>query len=293
MGREQNLESAKRAGAARPAGGAETALAITELDNLSRPGRCLSRIRVAGVTAAAIVVAGGSYAAVASQAAVSGAYQRPVAHAASESSNWSGYIASGSGFTSVKGTWVQPAVTCAASGTQEAWFWVGIDGYRSRTVEQIGSLARCRDGQAVYYVSYQLYPSPQVVVSSPTYRVNPGDKLSARVSASGDLFMLSIKSSAGWSFSATTSMPSAKRSSAEWIVSTPNTKSGLAKLADFGKVRFTDAEAATGATAMPIAAFTTDGGPHRITMGRSGTVLAHPDKLGPAGLTFSDVWKHS
>jgi hypothetical protein len=242
------------------------------------------------------VLAGGSYAAVASQAAASGVYQRPVAHLAVPSSSWSGFAVSAAApFTSVQGTWVEPAVTCPASGSQSVWFWVGIDGYRSRTVEQIGSLARCHAGHAIYYVSYELFPGPQVIVSSPQYRVKPGDKLRAEVSASGTSFTLSIKSSAGWSFSIHESGPMAKRSSAEWLVSRPDTTSGLAKLADFGKVRFTKAEAATAtnATAMPIAAFTADGGPHRITMTTSGKVLARPGKLSPTGLSFADVWKRS
>jgi len=56
------------------------------------------------------------------------------------SSNWSGYAvtAGRSTVTDVKGSWIVPPVSCSGSN-QYASLWVGIDGYNSSTVEQIGT----------------------------------------------------------------------------------------------------------------------------------------------------------
>src|SRR4051794_41907990 len=46
---------------------------------------------------------------------------------AQASGNWSGYVAGGSQFSKVSGSWVQPEAKCdSASG--DAAFWVGIGG---------------------------------------------------------------------------------------------------------------------------------------------------------------------
>src|SRR5690242_3822644 len=42
--------------------------------------------------------------------------------------NWSGYAATGSGFSSVTSTWTEPSVTCNSTDDLFAP-WVGIDGY--------------------------------------------------------------------------------------------------------------------------------------------------------------------
>src|SRR5438105_2174985 len=67
----------------------------------------------------------------------------------STSGNWSGYAATGGGFTSVSASWVQPAVSCTSKTTYSS-FWVGIDGDGSNSVEQTGSEADCSGGRAVY-----------------------------------------------------------------------------------------------------------------------------------------------
>src|SRR5439155_1503462 len=68
-------------------------------------------------------------------------------HGTALSLNWAGNAASGTTFTDVKGTWTEPAVTCSKNQVQIASFWVGIDGFTSNTVEQIGADADCVHGQ--------------------------------------------------------------------------------------------------------------------------------------------------
>src|SRR5580700_4003897 len=65
-----------------------------------------------------------------------------------ESTNWSGYAvttATGSTFTNVNGSWIVPTANCSSSGVQTAAssFWIGIDGFNSSTVEQIGTDSDC------------------------------------------------------------------------------------------------------------------------------------------------------
>ena len=103
------------------------------------------------------------------------------------SSNWSGYAAetslnnaaSGS-VTAVSGTWKVPTAT-ASSSTSTAYssVWVGIDGYSSSSVEQIGTDSDIVNGQAQYYVWYEMYPSASVNMTSMT--ISAGDTINASV----------------------------------------------------------------------------------------------------------------
>ncbi len=159
------------------------------------------------------------------------------------SGNWSGYAVetdfsnpqTGS-VSAVGGEWVVPAVT----GTRTAYSaaWVGIDGYSSSTVEQLGTEQDVIRGTPVYYAWYEMYPAASVTIT--TMPVHPGDVMSAEVSystASGQftLQMSDTPADGGTptSFSINKSLTNAKRSSAEWIME----KDG-AKLADFGTASF-------------------------------------------------------
>ena len=57
-----------------------------------------------------------------------------------QSTNWSGYAAQASGttFSDVPGSWVQPAVGCTSRQKQYSSFWVGIDGWGTPDVVQAG-----------------------------------------------------------------------------------------------------------------------------------------------------------
>ena len=79
----------------------------------------------------------------------------------STSNNWSGYVVTGptGSVTYVNGSWIVPAVTASATNAYSA-FWVGIDGYNSGTVEQIGTDSDWVNGAAQYYAWYEFYPKP-------------------------------------------------------------------------------------------------------------------------------------
>ncbi len=175
---------------------------------------------------------------------------RVVPSTLSTSTNWSGYaVATGAGaVTAVAGTWKVPTVTGTSTGY--AATWVGIDGWSSPTVEQIGTEADVSNGQAVYYAWYEMYPNYSVTIN---LAVNPGDTISAQVSYSAGAFALSLTNvTTGHSYSTTQTAPRAARSSAEWIVEAPSNGFGVLPLANFGTETFSGAKAAVSGTTGPI-----------------------------------------
>lgn len=193
------------------------------------------------------------------------------------SSNWSGYAvtaSSGSTFSSVSGSWTAPSVT--GTGTAYAAFWVGIDGYSSSTVEQVGTLSEVSTSvsfhglktASTYYAWYEFYPAAMVEITSAvststnakvSATITPGDSISASVtySSTTNLFTVTITdTTAQWSYSTTGTVSNAARSSAEWIAEAPSSTRGVLPLADFGTVNFTNCFASlTGGTAQSINSF--------------------------------------
>jgi hypothetical protein len=217
------------------------------------------------------------------------------------SSNWAGYaVQAASQFTDVKGSWVQPAVTCNTPSAQYAAFWAGIDGYSSNSVEQLGTDSDCTGrNRPSYYAWYEMYPAYSVNISTTKYPVKPGDAMSAEVSVSGTTFTLSMSDATErWSFSTTQSGSGLAQSSAELIAESPeicNHSCKLAQLSDFGTVNFTGSQAAlAGGTDEPFSSFTADNGPHDIIATTSaGQVRAQPSALSAAGTAFSIAWEHN
>src|SRR5262245_31193856 len=172
------------------------------------------------------------------------------------STNWSGYAVQTDLYdpqigavTAVSGSWVVPAAR--GRGTAFSSIWVGIDGYTSGTVQQIGTDSDVINGQPIYYVWYEMYPRPAVIVNSVTVR--PGDSVSARVQYVAGQYLLQISNQTnGKSFSVARSMPGAERSSAEWIVEAPSSDYGVLPLANFGTTTITGATATVNGETGPI-----------------------------------------
>ncbi len=204
----------------------------------------------------------------------------------SQSTNWSGYANTGAKFTTVKGSWTQPSVTCGAGQTAYSSFWVGIDGDTTNTVEQTGTDSDCSSGSPKYYAWYEMYPKFPVNLSNP---VSPGDSMSASVTTNGSgSFTLTITdNSRGWSFTTNQTSKKARLGSAEWIAEAPSSSGGVLPLADFGTVSFTNCLA----NGLSISS---NPNPDAITMVTSGgTVKAQPSGLGSGGTSFSVTWHHS
>jgi hypothetical protein len=205
--------------------------------------------------------------------------------AQAQSTNWSGYAATASTYTSVASSWTEPTGHCSSSPNSFSSFWVGLDGFNSGSVEQTGTDVDCSGTTPRYYAWYEMFPAFPVNYSN---TVRPGDHLSASVTYLGsNRFSLFISDSTqGWSHTTTKSLSGAARSSAEVIAEAPSSSSGVLPLADFGTVSL------SGSTANG-SAIGNDSGITQITMVNN----SGQDKDSCSGLSggenFSCTWLRS
>jgi hypothetical protein len=241
-------------------------------------------------TAAAVALSGAISAAVLSTPAVSavaadGAIRIPadvLDIRNSTSGNWSGYVATGGGFSSVAAGWVEPAVACGAQ-TAYSSFWIGLDGDGSSTVEQIGTEADCSGGSPVYAAWYEMYPGGPVQISG---AVSPGDVLHASVAydGSGRFTLVLADHTKGWSRTFTPHLDNPALASAEVVAEAPSDAAGVLPLSDFRSVAFSGASA----NGTALGSFH----PDPITMASGGATKATPGPLSSGG-DFSITWQHS
>ena len=208
------------------------------------------------------------------------------------SSNWSGYavsVAKGS-VTDATGSWTVPTVDCSSTPTAYSAMWVGIDGYSSNTVEQIGTESDCVNGQAQNYAWFEFYPHLSYTIES--IPIKPNDVVSAEVKYSVGKFIVSISVNNGAPFSSSTKLNQADRSSAEWIVEAPYS-GGVLPLADFNTSSFgVDGtnDATIGNTVGAIGSFSPSD-VFAITMtADNGATKAQPSPLASDKASFIDTW---
>ena len=167
------------------------------------------------------------------------------------SQNWAGYVAGGTQFSSVSGSWVQPTAKCGSGQTYSA-FWVGLggSGNQSSSLEQTGTQADCNaDGSTNYYAWYELVPAApvQLDLAHPSGRPHHGQgererNERDRVADRPDHRPVDDQDP---------SDGSPDTSSAEWIAEAPSACDGSGScqplpLSDFGTVQFTGATATAG-----------------------------------------------
>jgi hypothetical protein len=210
-----------------------------------------------------------------------------------EAYNWSGYAVAASTspstdisptgvtVTSVSGSWVVPKATCTGRSTQYAAFWIGIDGWYSPTVEQIGTDSDCSSGEPQYYAWYEFYPLDSYYAcptstrrfqqsACPLKNLSPGDTMTASVvyNASNGTFTATIEDVTKGSSTTFTTIYTPNRetgtpqlSSAEWIAEAPccTNSGGTLPLSDFGMIAFQSADAVVnGSASSPIGSFYAD-----------------------------------
>lgn len=160
---------------------------------------------------------------------------------ADQSTNWSGYAATSSTYSSVSSSWTEPTGHCTANN-QFAAFWVGLDGFNSSSVEQTGTLIQCAGTTPEYRAWYEMFPANPVYFN---VTLRPGDHMTGSVTfTGGSTFNLKLSDSTqGWSESVNKNLSGAARSSAEVIVEAPSSSSGVLPLANFGTASFTGASA--------------------------------------------------
>ncbi len=231
----------------------------------------------------------------------------------STSSNWAGYAVASSDaatpvtYTSVSGSWVQPAATCTAGREAYSAFWVGLGGLadESAALEQIGTESNCTaDGRATSAVWYELVPAASIPVK---LKLFPGNRVSARVTVSGQLVTVTLKNLTRKTFfTKRLTMASPDVSSAEWIAEAPSACASTGEcatlpLANFGTVSFSSANAtasgytgAIGDAAWSPTAIDLQGSAGGFFGRRFGALAtaagATPGDLSTDGSSFSVTW---
>ena len=198
------------------------------------------------------------------------------------STNWSGYAAYGSpgSFNSVSASWIQPQVTCTSTDGYSS-YWVGLDGYSSSTVEQLGTEADCIGGQARYYAWYEMYPRYAYYAG---VSVKAGDSMIASVTYSGrNYFRLSItNTTTKQTFTTYQRLWQAQRSSAEVIVEAPWSGTTL-PLANYDTANFTNSTA----NGQPLGAYAKL---DPLTMNNPAGMKSTPGAFDITKLSFSTTW---
>lgn len=157
------------------------------------------------------------------------------------STNWSGYAAAykltnptKNSVSAVSGSWIVPTVK--STGTNDyCSLWVGIDGYNSPTVEQIGTEHDFINGAQQNYAWFEMYPGGSFLING--FPLNVGDVISASVVYAGNntFIMTLINDTQKVSYTIPTfytKSSTALRESAEWIVEAPYLN-GILPLSNF------------------------------------------------------------
>jgi hypothetical protein len=223
-----------------------------------------------------------------------------VSASAANSYNWGGYAVTGTDFTDVKGSWINPTINCAKSPNSAVVFWVGLDGWEDDYVEQTGTGVVCDEKTPTYFAWYEFYPAEDIQVI-PSITVTAGDTFSGEVSYSTSTleFTLTITDeTTGANFTTTGTASGAGRSSAEWIVEAPGYATGIINLSDFTKASFGDDYTSVASTNQATDS-TTKGvikkfGSSILTITQVdifGNVEQKPSPLTSDGSSFANSWK--
>jgi hypothetical protein len=208
--------------------------------------------------------------------------------------NWSGYADTATKaqtFTKVSGSWTVPSVTCSAED-QITSDWVGLDGFNSSSVEQLGTTSWCFHGKAVYYTWYEIYPR---TVHQMSTALQPGDKVTASVTRTGTsyAFKLTDATTSGNGFSAakTCKLATCKDTSAEWISERPSFGIGMAPQAHYDAFKITNGSQTSSGHTGTIGA---GPGVNAITMiDATQTYNLNTVSTLTGGNSFSTTWKNS
>ncbi|MDD1678122.1 MAG: hypothetical protein LUO93_02920 [Methanomicrobiales archaeon] len=223
----------------------------------------------------------------------------PVTPPENISVNWAGYVVETTfeypdknAIEAVEAVWNVPAVNCSSAERKEysSAFWVGIDGFSSGSVEQIGTDSDCIRGSAVYYAWYELYPRDSVTLD---LVITSGDEIHAKVMYLGDrqfMFSLTDITSNQSVYLNETTTTTVERNSAEWIAEAPVYRHQILPLSEFGPVEFMNVSVTVNGTTGPIIS---DQWEYRSI------VMEAPDgtlKAFPTGVVnenrFTIIWEH-
>ena len=205
------------------------------------------------------------------------------------STNWSGYAVHDLGSsTDVVGTWTIPQLSCTSQNAYSS-SWVGLDGYSSSSVEQIGTEHDCLSGSDSYYAWFEMYPKPGYKTP---LAVKPGDVVTGQVTylGRGNFQLTLVNNTTHKSFSTKQKMNKAQLSSAEWITEAP-WSGGVLPLANFVTEDFSAGSATVNNSNGVIGSYP-QANVDRIDMIQSDgvTLKDQTSSLNTAGDSFSISW---
>jgi hypothetical protein len=208
--------------------------------------------------------------------------------------NWSGYADTATKaqtFTKVSGAWTAPSVTCSAED-QITSNWVGLDGFSSSTVEQLGTVGWCFQGKPVYFTWFEMFPAGLTEVGT---TLKPGDKITASVTRTSTSYALKLTdattSGNNISVTKTCALTTCKDTSAEWISERPSFSIGIAPQAKYNAFHLTSGAQTSNGTSGTIG---TGPGVSAITMvDATDTYNLNTVSALTGGNSFSTTWKNS
>lgn len=208
-----------------------------------------------------------------------------------ESATWSGYVVTPrTALTNVSASWKVSLVSCQKTTVpQAAVFWVGLDGWYDKTVEQAGVEAYCSGTTPVYTAWWEMFPSNHI---TQVFSVAPGNSIVASVTYHNGVYTITVNDVTLHRQSTVAARcPSGEtcnRSSAEWIAESPTYGAQTADLPPWSPLTFTSAMSNTivngraarvsGATDFPV-----------VMTGLHGRQAA-PSALVSAGTDFTESW---
>ncbi len=204
------------------------------------------------------------------------------------STNWAGYVASGSTYTGVGSSWTIPTPTQSTSTPTTAdATWVGIGGQTSQDLIQAGTQAIVENGTVTYQAWYELLPQSQQVIP---LNVHDGDSVtvSLQETSSNNWQISFVDHTTGQQYQTSVTYEST-HSSAEWIEEMPVLESSrgidsFLPLDNFGTVQFTNGYTDAGGSQETLAT----AGAQAVTMVTSQTqALATASVLGGDGASFT------
>jgi hypothetical protein len=151
------------------------------------------------------------------------------------STNWSGYVETGTTFTGVSAHWIVPKVQ-PSSTDQSSSTWVGIDGWSNQDLIQTGT-EQDTNGGGTYFAWYEILPNSAVVIGE----VAPGDQMTASIAQNspGTWTITIADVTLGVSASGQVAY-GGPASSAEYIEESPFLNNVQPPLANFGTAQFTN-----------------------------------------------------
>ncbi|KAJ6524354.1 peptidase G1 [Mycena capillaripes] len=160
-----------------------------------------------------------------------------------QSSNWCGVVITGSGFTSIVGTWNVPPLSLrsgqSAASDPALALWVGIDGFSNSALIQGGTLSELVGGRQENFAWTEMLPA---ALREVPLTVDTGDSITTNVTVtsttSGTVTILN--NSRGTAIVGTVSGGTPlSGTSAEWILEDFESGSSLVPFAAFPLVTFT------------------------------------------------------